>query len=158
MMVAPAEVIRVTHDHPDFQTLITELDREFWVRYPDVQQHFEPFNKIDGSARVVLAYVATTAVGCGCFRPMNGAPRAAEIKRMYVKPDFRNRGIARKVLQELECWAVEEGFDEAKLETGLRQPEAIATYRKSGYEQIPNFEPYVGVDISICMRKQLVNC
>ncbi len=155
MMDISVEVVRADHHHAHFYALVKELDAEFWVRYPEVQQNFEPFNKVDNSARVVLAYADGVAVGCGCFRPMKGEPNAIEIKRMYTKPDFRSRGIARKVLQELERWALEEGYTEAKLETGVQQPEAIAAYRKSGYVQIPNFEPYVGVDISICMRKTL---
>ena len=78
-----------------------------------------------------------------------------EIKRMYVARLFRSRGVGKMILQKLEQWAKEEKFVQAKLETGIRQPEAIAAYEKSGYVRIPNFEPYVDVKESICMMKQL---
>jgi len=146
---------RSSVSHPDFQRLIIDLDKEFWVRYPDTQQNFVPFNYVDESARVIVAYEDTLAIGCGCFRPMK-EKSTLEIKRMYVVPFFRNRGVGRVILQKLEQWAVEQGFVTAKLETGIKQPEAIAAYEKSGYVLIPNFEPYVNVAESICMMKRLI--
>jgi GNAT superfamily N-acetyltransferase len=148
-------LLRTDVYHADFQVLVKALDAEFWVRYPDTQQNFEPYNKVDDTARVVLALVNGTAAGCGCFRPMTLHTGVAEIKRMYVAPTHRNRGIAGQVLAELERWAREEGFAWLRLETGIRQPEAIAVYQKAGYVLIPNFPPYVGVQESICMEKKL---
>jgi GNAT superfamily N-acetyltransferase len=138
----------------DFKSLIVDLDKEFWVRYPDTQQNFEPYNKIDLSARVVVAYLNNKAVGCGCFRP-TGEDRTLEIKRMYVVPGFRSNGIAKIILRDLEQWGREEGFMYSKLETGIKQPEAIAVYKKEAYIQIPNYPPYVDVAESICMSKKL---
>jgi len=80
----------------------------------------------------------------------------AEIKRMFVRPERRGRGIARSILSELETWAGELGFLECILETGLKQPEAIELYRKSGYETIPNYGQYEGVENSVCMRKSIL--
>jgi putative acetyltransferase len=74
---------------------------------------------------------------------------------MYVARSFRSQGVGKMILQKLEQWAKEEKFMEAKLETGINQPEAIAAYEKSGYVPIQNFEPYIGVKESICMMKQL---
>jgi len=145
---------RTTSSDPDFQRLIIDLDKEFWVRYPDTQQDFAPFNYVDERARVIVAYDDATAIGCGCFRPMKEGD-AIEIKRMYVIPFFRNRGVGKVILHTLEQWAGEQGFSISKLETGINQPEAIAAYEKSGYTLIPNFEPYVNVKESICMMKQL---
>jgi GNAT superfamily N-acetyltransferase len=76
---------------------------------------------------------------------------------MYVRPDRRGAGIASRVLAELEKWAEEERYTQSVLETGVKQPEAIALYLRSGYTQIPNFPPYVNVEESICMRKSLPN-
>ena len=145
---------RTTSSDPDFQRLIIDLDKEFWVRYPDTQQDFAPFNYVDERARVIVAYDDETAIGCGCFRPMKEGD-AIEIKRMYVVPFFRNRGVGKVILHSLEQWAGELGFSISKLETGIHQPEAIAAYEKSGYTLIPNFEPYVNVKESICMIKHL---
>ena len=147
------EFKQVVYDHPDFQHLISELDKEFWVRYPLTQQNFEPFNKVDESCRVILVYHDGRPFGCGCFRPK--AEKTVEIKRMYTVPDFRNKGIAKKVLSLLEEWAASEGFSRSILETGNNQPEAIAAYQKSDYHRIPNFPPYENVTESICMAKNL---
>jgi GNAT superfamily N-acetyltransferase len=145
---------RVDFKNPDFVSLIAELDREFWVRYPDTQQNFEPFNKVDENARIVVAYRADRPIACGCYRPMK-YPKTIEIKRMYTVPEERGKGIARSLLKYLENLALSEGFQLAKLETGVKQPEAIAAYTKAGYHQIPNFPPYENVVESICMEKSL---
>ncbi len=139
---------------PDFHHLIVDLDKELWSRYPDIQQNFAPFNRVDESFRVILAYDKNSPIGCGCFRPMN-EERTIEIKRMYVKLTHRNQGIGKTILYGLEQWANEEDFLISKLETGINQPEAIAAYEKSGYTWIPNFPPYVEVKESICMMKVL---
>lgn len=76
---------------------------------------------------------------------------------MFVKPECRGQGIAQAVLAELESWAGELGFKECVLETGKKQPEAIRLYQKSGYELIPNYGQYAGIENSVCMKK-LVGC
>ncbi|SIT88092.1 GNAT family N-acetyltransferase [Pontibacter indicus] len=78
-----------------------------------------------------------------------------EVKRMYVLPEGRNQGIASKVLAELEAWAQELAYARCILETGLKQPEAIGLYQKSGYQQIPNYAQYAGVENSVCFEKVL---
>lgn len=145
---------RVSAFDPDFQHLIVDLDKDLWSRYPDIQQNFTPFNRVDESFRVILAYDNNVPIGCGCFRPMN-EDRTIEIKRMYVALAHRNQGIGKIILYNLEQWAKEDGFMISKLETGINQPEAIAAYEKSGYSRIPNFPPYVEVMESICMKKIL---
>ena len=90
-----AIVLRRTNgDDPHFQLLVADLDKDLWARYPAIQQNFTPFNKIDQSARVVVAYAEDLPVGCGCFRPMEDE-ETLEIKRMYVKPESRGMGIAK---------------------------------------------------------------
>jgi putative acetyltransferase len=138
----------------DFVSLVVDLNKEFWVRYPDTQHNFEPYNKVDETARVVVAYQNNKPVGCGCFRPMT-EPGTIEIKRMYVTPESRGFGIARLILQDLEQWAIEEGFIQSKLETGINQPEAITVYKRSDYQPIPNYPPYTNIAESICMAKRL---
>jgi putative acetyltransferase len=145
---------RTTAHDPDFHFLVAQLDKELWQRYPATQQNFAPHNKIDLTARVVVAYADNLPVGCGCFRPMEEAS-TIEIKRMYVLPSSRGRGVAKNVLGELEKWGKEQGFVHAKLETGNNQPEAIAVYQRSLYQQIPNYPPYQDMKDSICMAKQL---
>lgn len=147
---------RTTGSDSDFKALVIDLDNDLWIRYPDIQQNFAPYNFVDESFRVIVVQENNMAVGCGCFRPVkeNGV---VEVKRMYVAPAFRSQGIGKTILSKLEQWAKEEGFVQAKLETGIKQPEAIAAYEKSGYVRIPNFEPYVNVKESICLMKILAD-
>ncbi|MDP2334990.1 MAG: GNAT family N-acetyltransferase [Bacteroidota bacterium] len=77
------------------------------------------------------------------------------MKRMFVLPEMRGKQLAARMLQELEKWAVEEGFNKAVLETGVRQVEAIRLYSVAGYEQTENYGQYVGMEDSICYRKEL---
>jgi GNAT superfamily N-acetyltransferase len=74
---------------------------------------------------------------------------------MYTVPAFRGQGIAAAVLNALEQWAAELSYESCVLETGKRQPEAIALYKKSGYIIIPNYGQYAGVENSVCFRKTL---
>ena len=150
-----AIVLRRTNSvDPHFQALVADLDKDLWARYPAIQQNFTPFNNIDESARVVVAYDDDLPVGCGCFRPMDDKV-TFEVKRMYVKPESRGMGIAKLILSELEEWGKEEGFILANLETGNNQPEALAVYARARYKQIPNYPPYTHIAESICMSKKL---
>jgi len=78
-----------------------------------------------------------------------------EIKRMFVDEASRGQGVAARVLAELESWAVELGARRAILETGVGLLPAVRLYRRSNYQIIENYPPYVGVDTSVCMGKNL---
>jgi putative acetyltransferase len=102
---------------------------------------------------VVVAYIDEEAIACGAFKEYEA--NAVEIKRMFVEPTFRGKGIAQKVLAELELWAKELQYNFCMLETGKKQPEAIALYTKVGYNVIPNYGQYEGVKNSVCMKKEI---
>ncbi|CAN5592271.1 hypothetical protein BH10BAC5_BH10BAC5_07190 [soil metagenome] len=72
-----------------------------------------------------------------------------------MQPEKRGKGIAPKILEELEKWAAELGYKKCILETGKNQTEALALYRKSGYKEIPNYEQYVNMRNSLCFEKIL---
>ena len=144
-------IIRTNSKNPDFQTLVVSLDAELQIRDGAEHSFYAQFNKIDNLSEVVVAYLDEIAVGCGAIKPYSD--QTAEVKRMFVKLENRGKGIAGKILAELETWAKELNFAECILETGFKQPEAIALYKKSGYEIIPNYGQYVGVENSVCMRK-----
>ncbi len=144
-------VLRTNSENEDFRELVGFLDADLAVRDGDEHSFYAQFNKIDKISEVVVAYEEETAVGCGAFKKYE--PGAAEIKRMYVREEKRCQGIAAEILKELEDWAKELNFTEFVLETGLKQPEAIRLYRKSGYEIIPNYGQYKGIENSVCMRK-----
>ncbi len=147
------ELLRTDSDNADFRELVKSLDADLAVRDGAEHSFYAQYNKIDKIREVVVAYQNGEAVGCGAFKEYE--PKVAEIKRMYVPPEKRGRGIAGQVLADLETWAKELNFTECVLETGKKQPEAIRLYRKSGYETIPNYGQYAGVENSVCMKKAI---
>jgi GNAT superfamily N-acetyltransferase len=147
-------LVRTNSDNSDFRELVVLLDQDLQIRDGDEHSFYAQFNKVDEIRHVVVAYEGGEAVGCGAIKEYVSG--VAEIKRMFVRPERRGRGIARSILSELETWAGELGFLECILETGLKQPEAIELYRKSGYETIPNYGQYEGVENSVCMRKSIL--
>lgn len=104
----------------------------------------------------VVARLDGVAVGCGAVRPLlNGPEGVAEIKRMYSAPSARRRGIGRALLARLEAEASGLGYRRLQLETGLRQPEAIALYESAGYHRIATYGQYEGDELSVCFAKLL---
>lgn len=144
-------LIRTNSDNADFRVLVTLLDKDLAVRDGDEHAFYAQFNKVDSIKEVVVAYRNATPVACGAIKSFSET--AAEVKRMFVHPDYRKQGIAARILTELENWAAELNFNECVLETGKKQPEAIALYQKVGYRIIPNYGQYIGVDNSVCMTK-----
>lgn len=144
---------RTDCQNPEFRLLVVELDSDLSNRDGADHEFYNQFNSVDGLEKVVLAYDREIPVGCGALKPFDAD--SYEIKRMFVRPSYRGIGVAQKVLSELETWALESGAFRCVLETGKRQPEAIAFYGKSGYSQIENYGPYRGIENSLCFEKQL---
>jgi len=147
-------LVRADSNNSDFRELVVLLDRDLRIRDGDEHSFYAQFNKVDKIRHVVVAYEDGEAGGCGAIKKY--AEGVMEIKRMFVRTERRGRGIAKSILADLEAWANELGFSECILETGLKQPEAIALYQKSGYETIPNYGQYEGIDNSVCMKKSLL--
>ena len=145
------KLLRTDSDNTDFRELVALLDADLAIRDGAEHLFYAQFNKVDMIHHVVVAYENDAAVGCGAFREYE--PQTAEIKRMFVRPENRGQGIAGEILAELENWAKELDYSECILETGKKQPEAIALYRKSGYEIIPSYGQYLNAENSVCMRK-----
>lgn len=144
---------RTDSSNTDFQDLVKLLDQDLAVRDGDEHAFYHQFNSIDLLKNCVLLYVDEKPVACGAFKKFE--EDTVEVKRMFVLPEYRGNGYASKILAELEVWAKNEGFTFAVLETGLKQPEAIALYKKNGYELIPNYGQYIGVENSVCYNKTL---
>ena len=145
------KLIRTKSTNPDFRHLIQLLDKDLWLRNGEGQAVYAIYNKIDYLETVVIAYVDDSPVGCGCFKIVD--THTVELKRMFVRADHRGKGIAFKIVDELERWAGELTYTHVVLETGKEQVEAIHLYKKVGYQVIENYGPYVGMANSICMRK-----
>ncbi len=139
-------------DH-DFISLVKLLDAELAIVDGEEHLFYSQFNKIVNIKYVVVAYLDDTPAGCGAIKE-NG-PGVMEIKRMFVSPELRKKGIASGVLGELEKWAVELSCSKCILETGKRQADAVGLYRKFNYVPIPNYGQYAGVENSICFEKDL---
>jgi putative acetyltransferase len=147
-------IIRTDSANSDFNTLVQHLDNELWSRYGEEQSFFDQFNKLNDIKHVVVVYQDDVPMGCGSIK--HYMDNVAEVKRMYVAPALRGRGIAMQILSELEQWAKELSFRACILETGIAQPEAIRLYEKAGYIIIPNFGQYVGIESSVCMKKEFI--
>ena len=145
--------IRTNSENSDFKKLVTELDADLKIRDGEEHSFYSQFNKTEDIKYVIVAYEEEIPVGCGTVKEY--LPDTMEVKRMYVPWSNRGKGIATIVLQELEKWALELGYEKCILETGKKQPEAINLYIKSGYKQIPNYGQYENMENSVCFEKKL---
>lgn len=145
------QTIRTDSSHPDFIELVKFLDADLAERDGADNAFYAQFNKIDHIKYAVVAYEDGQPVGCGAIK--EHGPNAMEIKRMYTTPEGRGKGVATRVLTELEAWAAELSCEKCVLETGKKQPEAIELYKKNGYRIIPNYGQYAGIENSVCFEK-----
>lgn len=146
-------LIRTDSSNAAFSRLVKELDA--YLAITDGEEHgfYNQFNNIDILKHVILAFENDEPIACGAIKAYD--TEAMEIKRMYVAPACRGRGVAQTILRELETWAKESGYHKTILETGKRQTEAVALYKKCGYAITPNYGQYAGVANSICFEKKL---
>jgi len=144
------KLLKTNSNNSDFQSL-TKLFDEFLVDIDgEEKDFFAQFNQIY-IENVILFYLDEIAVGCGAFKEYE--PNVAEIKRMFVLPEYRGKGIAKTILKELELWTKSLDYTSTILETSNKLTSAINLYKKSGYEIIPNYGQYMNVESSVCFRK-----
>ena len=146
-------VTRTTSDNPDFEKLVIELDAVLAILDGEDHAFYAQFNKSSALKNAVIAYENETAVGIGAYKEYDS--ETVEMKRMYTLPEYRGKGIASKILTELELWATEEHYKIAVLETGFLQTDAISLYQKLGYVITENYGQYIGVENSVCMKKKM---
>jgi putative acetyltransferase len=144
-------------DSPDARRLVAALDAHLASRYsPD--QMFGPHLKAEmvapGVGTFVIARAEGLAIGCGALRRRD-ATTTVEVKRMYVEPSMRGRGVAREILEHLETTARAMGAQRLVLETGINQDEAISLYESTGFMLIDCFDEYAGTPTSVCFEKLL---
>ena len=144
---------RTNSDNLDFQALILELDKDLAIKNGETNDFFAQYNKIDLIQNVVFAYEGDKAVGCGAMKKYENG--VMEIKRMFVPIEKRGKGIAGKILTELQVWAKELGYRKCVLETGDKMIEAIGLYNKSKFKIIPNYGQYANIKSSICFEKEI---
>jgi len=141
---------------PTARTLIEALNAELSSRYPeDGATHFrlDADEVADGRGAFLVVSRAGRPVGCGAVRRIEA--QTGELKRMYISPEERRRGLGRALLAALEAEARALGITRLVLETGVRNPEALALYERAGFARIPPFGEYVDSLLSVCMGKDL---
>jgi GNAT superfamily N-acetyltransferase len=133
--------------------LIEQLSAELGERYGDDggANSYDPHKPLLSGAAFFVARMDGRPVGCGAIRPLE--PGVGEVKRMFVLPEARGRGISRLILQKIESVAGEMGYSRLRLETGKRQPEAIALYESTGYRRAPCYGYYAEDPLSVCFEK-----
>ncbi len=148
-------VERVAWDDPDARVLRDAQQAELRARYGDDDVAHAMTG--DGIVATVLVRLDGAPVACGVLRDVSAGLGAGtgEVKRMYVRPDARGRGLSRRVLAELEDAARAHGCTRLVLETGVLQPEAIGLYLAAGYQPVENYGEYVGVVDSRCFERDL---
>ncbi len=157
------EIRAVRYDHPDAVLLTDRVQQEYVERYgdPDVTPlapaEFDPPGGV-----FLIGYLDGVPVATGGWRAMDTSPEGhsdgdAEIKRMYVVPEARGRGLARRILAELEAGATAAGRLRMVLETGTKQPEAIALYVSCGYTPVRKFGLYRDEPLSRCYGRDLTH-
>jgi putative acetyltransferase len=137
--------------------LISALSAELARRYDNMEDGsggFKPEDALGPRGVFVIGRIGGNPVACGAIRPL-GAD-VAELKRVFVKVDFRGRGYSKAIVNELERQARLRGYKVMRLETGFRQPEAISLYESLGYHPIPNYGEYRDSGLSVCFEKKLV--
>ena len=147
------KILRTTSENLDFQKLVKQLDAYLAIMDGDEHSFYDQYNKIDLLKNCIVIFEDETAVACGSIKAFD--EQSMEIKRMFTLREMRGKGIASKILNQLENWTKELGFSKTILETGIKQTEAIALYEKCGYKIIPNYGQYSGIENSVCYEKSL---
>ncbi len=153
----PATIAREPPDSPDAVSLVTELETHLAELYPAASRHGFSIERLVGEG--VHFFVLRSdglAAGCGGILFIDdGDDRYGEIKRMYVRPEFRGSGFGRLILEHLAEHARTHGLTLLRLETGIYQREAIALYERLGFTRIPPFGPYFVDPLSLCYEMRL---
>jgi putative acetyltransferase len=150
-------VLSISRESPcqdDIIRLIRQSDALMQSLYPAESNHLVDIDSLaQPHVHFLVAREEKRALGCGAF--VVGQDRQAEMKRVFVDPDARGKGVARAIMEALERAAEAEGVTLMQLETGIKQPEAIALYRKLGYIERGPFGSYQPDPLSLFMEKRL---
>lgn len=150
-----AVITRERPDTPDAVLLITELETHLASRYPAESRHgFSVERLLAEDVAFFLLRVERAPAACGGIQLIG--QEYGELKRMYVRPQFRGLGFGKLMLAELEAHARAHHIPLLRLETGIQQQEAIGLYEGWGFYRIPPFGPYTDDPLSRCYEKRLI--
>jgi GNAT superfamily N-acetyltransferase len=145
---------RAAPDAPESLNLMQEFWREIDHLYGNAAPtQWQLIGMEDPRSAFVIVRREHDAVACAALRPLTDS--TVELKRMYVRPEARRRGIARQLVHHMEQLARDASFSELWLETGLRQPAAVALYERLGYTRRAAFGDHKGDPLNVCFEKQL---
>jgi putative acetyltransferase len=147
-------ITRERPDTPEAGALIAELHAFLFPQYPPASQHGLSVDQmIEAKVDFFILRAGGAPAGCGGLQSFG--KDYAELKRFYIRPEFRRNGLGAILLRHLEEFSRTKGIPIVRLETGILQHEAISLYEKSGYRWIPPFGPYAEDPLSLFYEKQL---
>ncbi len=140
-------------DNPESRQLISELDEYLNSLYPPENNYILGVEDLlKSNVTFVIARIDSKAAGCGALRIMEGY---GEIKRMYVRPNYRGRGLGQKILEHLCAIASELGLTSVKLETGKLQVDARKLYESAGFRPTERFGEYEINGVSLFYERKI---
>ena len=147
--------IHTNGQNQDFILLCTMLDNALdeIVGGKKQREHYVQFNTLHDIHDVVVIYHKDIPIGCGGYKRYS--TETAEIKRVFVRKDYRGKGISKVIMSLLENQARNDGYKSLILETGKPLTAAVNLYNIIGFTQIDNYGQYQGLESSICMKKEL---
>ena len=134
-----------------FLSLVEELDYGYYQRIGDELEKYNQYNEFKDPHFVILMLDGDEAIACASYRKFD--EESVEFKRVYVKKQYRKKGIASDIIKELEKDAIEKGFKNSHIVTGKKNHAAIRLYKKLGYFKTDNFEEFREDKTVICMKK-----
>ncbi len=154
-MLKPYNIQYTNGNNQDFIRLCQLLDESLneLVGGEEQRKEYNQYNKLDHIHDVILICDNDTPVACGAFKYYEEG--VAEIKRVFVRKEFRGQGISKLLMQQLEEKAGEQGYDSLILETGKPLAAAIGLYSSLGYQVIDNYGQYKNLPLSVCMLKDI---
>ncbi len=149
------KIVRTSGENPDFIQLCRLLDAnlEELVAGAFNRDKYSQFNQLDDIRNAVVLYVDEEAAAGGAFKQYDNT--TAELKRVFVRKEYRGRGLSKALLSEIEIMAMEDGYKRLILETGELLKASMALYSGFGFEIIESYGQYKGMPESICMGKML---
>ena len=149
------EFKRTSGQDKDFTENCRLLDQDLDRRVGKVikRDQYKQYNQLDKVREAIVVYQGGQPIGGGAIRRYGD--KTAELKRVFVRPEFQGQGIGSKLVSLLMEWAAELGYRRMILETGALLAESCAVYKKLGFQVTPNYGPYVNMPESLCMGRDL---
>ena len=148
------ELCFVSPSSKDYAMLAKKLDDYYISLVGDVHLRYANVNNPKNMAYIIVAYEGKTPIGCGCWKAVDDT--TAEVKRIYVEPQYRRRGVASAIIDLLESHILASGYTQALLETARTTGDSKALYFSLGYREIPYYGSPAGAENCRCFLKELM--